>query len=499
MPHVHAIKTIQTLTEGVDQSLAIRKSHVKSCLQNLSTRKMDDKMSQLEPIIVDQEPDTMAFIPANPDYFIVGTYSLLPSPNNDDNGSVSSGDTEGNRVGSLQIFPLQSAVDQYSQNWPLLPLDRRDFQFGVYDLHFHPKDNTLLGVATSNAEILFFRVMLQKATSGILTAIKLVDAGKIVVEEPHDSDGRLAIITQFQFLDLNGAIAAALNRKDKIFIAATTQFGNTKLIKVATPPDVNGESMSGVLDSQDINIHKQSYDLEAWTVQVILAGSSGLWLLSGGDDSQLIASNILMSDNNEILHGTDTDLDLLTPTIQYTDTRNHDAGVVYIRSLGMIPSHPRLPTPDTPHRHHADYLIATGSYDENFRVFMFKPPTTDRPQPFFKLVSQIHLGGGVWRIIPLDFYDTQTGRDYILLVAAHTAGACIVRLTGIATNNDWVYVYTVEKWFTEGHNSIVYAVQAKRAVGSTNTWSIISASFYDKVICEWTWTDKDKERRAVKF
>jgi len=139
-------------------------------------------------------------------------------------------------------------------------------------------------------------------------------------------------------------------------------------------------------------------------------------------------------------------------------------------------------------------LFLTGSYDEHLRLFLLPSPSSHSRNPTLEHIGTIHLEGGVWRIILLDTYTTEAFvTNYLLLIAGHTAGAFIVRLTcKRGFYNDWEYVFEVEKQVTE-HESLVYAVAAKRDELVRGKWDVISTSFYDKKICNWDWIDEQKK------
>lgn len=437
---------------------------------------------------LDQEPDTIALIPNLPDYVVIGTYSLA-TESTDENKGVPAISNSGGRKGSLQILPFFSSrprPEERSASSADVSLARKDFPFGVYDVRFHPQYRGLLGVATSNAEILFFDVRIKYTPTGALESVDFAEIGKVLVEEPSPDESRLAIITQFRFLtSFEDTVQSSISESATIYLIATSQFGNTLLSEVVVGRPAIDDSTLQILDSQIMTIHQQSYNLEAWTALPIYADPSNLHILSGGDDNHLIVSSVHVPAEG-LSAGGSFDLDLLISRRVLADKRTHQAGIVDICSLNVGSFSSPSGLTDS-----SSFLVLTGSYDESLRLFRFSPSTPSHPKTEMILLSEIALGGGVWRIILMDAYDTQTGKDFILLVAAHTAGACIVRLSCAVTGNGEILGdFTVEKWFKEGHQSLVYAVIGKRHANKTNVWQVISASFYDRKICEWEWADQ---------
>ncbi|KAK4906540.1 hypothetical protein LTR66_017709 [Elasticomyces elasticus] len=179
---------------------------------------------------LDQEPDTVTIVPRAPDYLLLGTYSLVKNDSDET-------DAEQARKGSLQFLrfnaeqPESTGLSSVSSP----KLDRKDFDFGIYDLHFHPIYTGLLGVATSNAEILFYH------SQAKYTAQDLLVVGKIQVEECQPGQSP-AIITQFQFIvEAQDASSVTIHEHEPAFrtilLAATTQFGATKVMQVDLPTD----------------------------------------------------------------------------------------------------------------------------------------------------------------------------------------------------------------------------------------------------------------------
>ncbi|KAJ9663373.1 hypothetical protein H2198_000890 [Neophaeococcomyces mojaviensis] len=482
---------------------------------------------------LDQEPDTIAAIPRDSDFIVIGTYSLV----NESQGSGTS-----SRKGSLQVVPFSASTQL--QPHTNISLERLDFSFGVYDIHFHPRYPDLLGVATSDARILFYFLSRRHEDMNSSKGYAFIKLGAVLVEGPDESSGQLSIITQFQFLDWHMQVTEDTtgsgrdNQRD-ILLAATTQSGNTKLLKVTVPYPTHTPSSDFGIEhalpqdtpnssgAQILEVHKQSFDLEAWTVlpisykNVTKQSYQHLLLLSGGDDSHLIISHLRLP----YLRSSEIDLDMFDTNLLLTVKKAHQAGVVSICNLGPVqPLSWNQPHPEN-NSCARQWLILTGSYDETLRLFILGINHTDQdlPEPMlstrsFRLQAELNLGGGVWRIKLLDCYPTQvssplnasssingsrvTAIDYILLIAGHTSGAHIVRLTitePTTFNDELKCEFRIEKSFTEGHESLVYAVEARHAVplgetdnGQTDNarrWEIISASFYDKKVCNWEWMD----------
>lgn len=467
------------------------------------------------------EPDTVSFIPEFLDYVVVGTYSLSSKETQVDPSDAS---VEQQRHGTLQILPFSGSPTEANKSSPVEAIASYNLpNCGVYSVHFHPQHNNLLGAATSDARIYLFDISASPSSKSTHPDFTLTLLGSVVIENPEDNNGQVAIITQFQFLTLQ------VESESQIALVATSQFGNTKYISfdLGNGSSCEEEFKRAAIPSprcrvqQIQQIHQQAYNMEAWSVLVLdltsttPAVAAQQFILSGGDDNQLIVS--ARTDQASSTHPEHE-----SPVFHrvLTDRNTHTAGIVTITSLG--------PAPSNTHTH--THLLATGSYDECLRIFLFDPCS---PRPTLDLISQLHLPSGVWRITLLDQYrrsspepNTQQETNYILLVAGHTAGAFIVRLTiTLALTNSNLdpqqqqqYTETLtaklteQARFTLGHQSLVYSCVARLQAdpvdanvadktesksGSERIWQVLSCSFYDRVFCNWTWTDIEWPRTEL--
>lgn len=430
-------------------------------------------MTESKVRLLDQEPDCIAIVPEHPDYVIIGTYSLVKDSTNTSSATQ-------RRKGSVDVIPFDKAQASEVQ------LARLDFDFGIYDLQFHPIWRNELGMATSHGEMWFYRVKAEYDTRHEkLKSLSLELTWQVPVEPLHPYTGTVPIITQFSFLNLDEGATPIL--------AATSSFGKTRLVKAP----VGGHNP---ILSQNKLIHANRESIEAWaTTTVIDQENKKIYVISGDDISQLLISAVeanTISDTNAQI-----DVSALDSVLLFTNKRLHEAGIVSITNIGK---HPILPAEQTSKWANASgTLILTGSYDEHIRLFLFATPTNAEPMVKFEKLAELNLGGGVWRIISLDQYTTHEGNEheYILLIAGHFGGALIVRLSisrDDARDSDWEYDFHIEKRF-EGHGEegLVYAVAGKQDKINARKWDVISASFYDKKICNWDWIDEEKPKALV--
>jgi diphthamide biosynthesis protein 7 len=257
-------------------------------------------------------------------------------------------------------------------------------------------------------------------------------------------------------------------------------------------------------------IATQHHDLEAWCMTFGLDSdesqhppskdddeTKALTTISGGDDMRLHSG-----------HGRIPATTIPSPSLSddsppgsmiFQDRRIHTAGVTALLPL-------------------TSNLLITGSYDDHIRLLHIPSTssTTDggserrgpmRPQ----VLAELQLGGGVWRIKFLEEGDTNSTyiepwklqrRSILLLVSCMHAGTRISRLVQTTTGDaggEGEWEFRIEAQFTE-HKSMNYGSDVQpssiaeggqgnipEGVRQTQRRTIVSTSFYDKLLCLWRW------------
>ena len=245
-------------------------------------------------------------------------------------------------------------------------------------------------------------------------------------------------------------------------------------------------------------------ELETWCVAISMPidGTMGSMIYAGSDDSVLrftsIETYIIVEPIEEadmarptIKSGhTDESRDTMLwktsyiagpdmivkpPATQWMIKKQHDAGVTAILPL--------------PWSRLGCGLIVTGSYDEHVRVFLMTNPHGNhiwRPAP--RLLSELKLGGGVWRlhVIKVVVGDLEEGQDFRkvtaeILASCMQAGPKVIRV--IAHGPDSSRIEMVHEF---DNHELNYASHCRtRADGVVE---FATTSFYDKKLHWWTWT-----------
>lgn len=459
--------------------------------------------------------------PANPDYMIVGTYALLKP---DDQG-VSASQV---RTGSISVVPL-AAVFKPAYPGAVPPLlDEKSLNAAVLDIHFHPSDPTLLGVATSDAYVSFFRLTKRGDVLARRIEMHLDCLGSICVAEAN-VHGEIPLITSFCWLP--GLITDRVGSEEYCIVsfAATISDGGVKIVRALTPANALDDQTSylygsaRVLESENLGEHTQ----EAWTiastsVTTTLSNSGGIsriLALSGGDDSALIATSVDLNptltlvrhypaekptipssfgdhqqaqplDNNL----SSTSLFASQPILLWTDRKTHTAGVVAILPLSIHLTSNTIP-------------LLTGSYDEHIRLFLL-----DSASPILKrsLVLEKKLGGGVWRLKLMHeattcLTDNGTRYKALILASCMHGGVRILCLTytpptansssspAASATSGWQMAIVAK--FTKGHKSMNYGSDFRAEQDEDGKrrgeYTVVSTSFYDKAVCVWRFVDED--------
>jgi diphthine methyl ester acylhydrolase len=474
--------------------------------------------------------------PAYPDYMVVGTYALLKAGEQ----GVSVGQV---RTGSISVVPVAVGFKPVYPGAVAPFLDEKCLNAAVLDIHFHPSDNTFLGVAMSNAKVTFFRLVKHANVLARRLEMRLVLLGSVEVAEPNEH-GETPLITSFCWLpgSFYTRKAGAYDHHTVSF-AATVSNGDVKIVRaevagvgIDLDPRVTtakSEIKSVLAESVDVGKHSE----EAWTVTTTtissitssLADVDKLLILSGGDDSALIAttaypspmpaidlpsvrqpasSGPYLQEQSAILPPdmppNHPPLFRCEPFHLWTDRKTHTAGVVAILPLSQPPNSSTIP-------------ILTGCYDEHIRLFLLETasPTLKR-----NLILEKNLGGGVWRLklmhessttpitptTPTTSPSLKTQNTALILASCMHAGVRILRLTHTSPQDSSSDV-DAQGWsidilakFTRGHESMNYGSDFRAEVDEhgkrTGEYTIVSTSFYDKAVCVWKFVDEEKAARG---
>lgn len=439
--------------------------------------------------IIHQPPSCIEFCPANSSIFVVGTYKLDERQESNN----AEGTTSQWRSGRVEVYQIrrQNLSPEFGVSQCI---DKYDFpDCAVLDLHFWSQDHTFFAVCTSTSQIIFLRlegVEHDSAERSIQPSLSLSKAGSLQIGQDDT-----VLATSFAWNPQPTTIDS-----DLISVAVAFSSGEVKLLTIwrETKSESGGHYDFHILFEASIDA---AHTLEAWSVAFADLSSSEKHetiLLTGGDDSTLACHSIK----------TDLDSGAVSPAQIFRDYKTHTAGVTAI-----------LPILDANQVSPGTRTFVTGSYDEHLRVF-----TMEECLPYKrKVVVDISLGGGVWRLGKLSEslrQDCEGGHvcSVLILASCMHAGVRIIRIIRRQPKQEgenWcTWEIDVIGQFIKGHESMCYgadcvSVQALPGSQATDLMScrqqsgsphhdedprrdfvVVSTSFYDKKICVWSFHDE---------
>lgn len=327
----------------------------------------------------------------------------------------------------------------------------------MFDLHFNPRDPSLLAVAGSSGCVALFKVSV--VASGEETIAPL---WTLPVHKYSSSPALFLAWTPRDWLPQDKPDGFAVTFSD----GQTTVFG--------TDGEITAQEK--IVELGTFNARE---NIEVWFVALATfqnggetTSSSKVPFLFTGDDFGSLHTRRFEVQNSRN-EGEDDEQKTLPPVILDHDdrARHHTAGVTSILPL------PLPLVDDAP-------LLLTGSYDEYLRIYH----TTRRG----RVLTELCLGGGVWRLQMLKAENTTQGSGldsqewrFLILASCMHGGTRVVRVSGDG-KSQWGIEVLAE--FTE-HESMNYASDAwKGGQGEKEKESnllCLSSSFYDRRVCIW--------------
>lgn len=451
---------------------------------------------------------------------ILGTYQLEESTRS--------------RHGSLEFWLL--VPDSIDENTLYIPKDdtksfdkssmrkigQLNTESSILDVKLHPADPNILISAQSTGEIIIWKFQdLAGYAKHTLESLEAIDnipsvndketSTKEIEDAPNSEDSVVKKETEkdqeeeeeenefYQYTDpsLVMTLKSGLSNNFKypaIPLVSSTHHSVTDndpdilVLSLAISPVHSHSTLSATLTTGDIAICHLSYpELDFSVVRTIHeAHSLEAWisnfhhlndnlLFSGGDDAVLAAHDLRIKESGG--NSSDDDEDAFNIAmgigggssngVTVWKARNiHSAGVTSIMPL----------TSTNPNSN--PYILWTGGYDDNLKTVDIRA-IDGKIHSYMKprAVSEMNLGGGVWKLIP-----NPANEDTVLACCMYGGARLLKRNAAFSTVEDLSNdePATVVKSLTEGHKSMVYG-------GSwINRDTVLTCSFYDKSIQIWT-------------
>ncbi|THW58286.1 WD40 repeat-like protein [Aureobasidium pullulans] len=381
----------------------------------------------IQSLVLDLPPSCIEFCPVARDYFVVGTYFLEKKEQEAtaEDTAENNNDEESEEVEKKPQTRTGSLILFIIDGDKVIQVSTTQTPYAILDIHFSPHDPTLLAVAGSTGCVQLFNL---QSTS---------------------SSASLQPLSTYQYFDPSTLVLSlAWHPTMHSILGVTTSPGQVYLVDTSLPAaEVEGTA-------KEILAH----DLEAWTLSF---SSSGTSIYSGGDDATLRFSGLASSLTSTIIPTSNEDDEQEEQQYlpSWQDRRSHQAGVTAI-----------LPLPSE-----QDTLI-TGSYDDNIRVLY--APLQGRKQ----VLAEENLEGGVWRLKMLRAEGEKS--RYTVLASCMHAGARIVEVKK-DEGGEWT-IEVLAKF--EEHKSMNYGSDVQPGSENGGEQTIISTSFYDKLLCLWRFT-----------
>ncbi|KAJ5692501.1 hypothetical protein N7462_001924 [Penicillium macrosclerotiorum] len=385
-------------------------------------------------IFLDQPPSCLEFCPEIPDHFVVGTYLLSETKNED-------GDIQQAKTGGVQLWKLDITTKVLSL------VQRVSLPYAVFDLHFHPRDRNKFAIVTSTGCVSLFNVSTSPPT-----------IHQVWTKQVHEDTSIPALFlawTPESWCSGSKADGFAVTFSD----SRTVVFGSEDALTDATALVEWGSFEA-----------KQM--IEVWFVALaaIPVSSQGIeekkdivpFMFTGNDFGSLHTRRF----ESHLSKEQNYDEPLAPLLLDHDDrARHHTAGVTSILPLPV----PLLD--DAP-------VLLTGSYDEGLRVYH----ATRRGD----VLAEQSLGGGVWRLQLLNTVQVESEHHFLILASCMHAGTRVVRVIqkGQAQDSDWSIEVLAE--FTE-HESMNYASDVCKGEAQASSELVcVSSSFYDRRVCVWS-------------
>ncbi|KAG6056978.1 hypothetical protein E4U32_005437 [Claviceps aff. humidiphila group G2b] len=417
-------------------------------------------MNNLKPIAstahvtLDLPPSCVQFCPSDDRFFVVGTYNLEKDSAQTRSVAVDRNSHEEedltfsapqSRNGSLLLF----LIDGSSLNLVQTELQPS----ALLDLRFHRSctgTQSILAVVSSTGSLSIYGLDPQRSPAlRQLATSRCEDLGEEVL-----------------FLQCNWHPSLSNT------IAVTTSTGLARLLHLDVSWRIDGWTNLGIQNS-----------LEAWSISLADSNNQGqdnaarsTMIYCGGDDSTLRYTSCSWP----------KDADKTEVHMAYSPVSirgQHNAGVTAI-----------LPLPyRTPDR---GRIVLSGSYDDHLRVFAIHDLHESYGAKKVRLLCEINLGGGVWRLNLIDAHCSEPVTAAIteirVLASCMHAGA---RIVTISTRDGQSWEASVLGRFEE-HESMNYAsdfIKASQGRGLR----CVSTSFYDKLLCLWEYEQPNCRDRCT--
>ncbi|XP_058455272.1 diphthine methyltransferase isoform X2 [Malaya genurostris] len=333
------------------------------------------------------------------------------------------------------ITTLHSYDTEYSADsveWCPHRPHRNLFACGTYQLDENETNNCGSSHAVRKGRLLLFSYNIENNS---LTLKQTIETSAILDQKWHQQIPSVAVVNASgEVVMFNLSLEEQLTKIDILSIPITDGGSDQLALSIdwtkqgdrALVSDSNGGISIIRTDKCGMRIQNRwtAHAFEAWTCAFDKANDNVVY--TGGDDAVLCV------------------YDIRCLNVTVAKNKSHSAGITSLLAF-----------------HHVEHLLATGSYDDNLRIF----DTRYMKSP----ANQINLGGGVWRIKSNHHQPDQ------ILCACMYHNFSIINL-----HSDRSIVLDTE--YNE-HNSICYGCDWSYNSNESESKYFATCSFYDHKLC----------------
>ncbi|TLD32811.1 hypothetical protein PspLS_01257 [Pyricularia sp. CBS 133598] len=431
-------------------------------------------IKSLTSVRLPMEPACLELCPAHPEYLVIGSWHLIKDDHHagtqareQDEGDGPAGDHQGAATSERQRH--MGRVDLYLIQGEQVDLVQTDEHpdSAIWDVQFQRHDGRadIFAAGSSAGTVSIYKVSAPSPADNNKASLrKLSVVGPIGGED----DGEVMITKCYwhpTILDL---------------LAVSTLAGEVHLIRLDGKDDL----------FKPLSVTRVSaleHTEPAWTVALSpqVATREGtddrvFTVYSGGDDMAFRYASVAMrgpaSPAEEAAAPTTFDDALFAPAKKSW----HMAGVVSILPLPIT-----LPSDGS-------QIVVTGSYDDHVRVCAVRPLHETYGMATARVLAELHLGGGAWRLRVMEMIADPSGTSWRLRILAPcmSVGSRVVEICGADDSQEWT-IKILGSWCEEaaGASMLNYGsdVQPRRA-GAGNVeekFTCVSSNFYGKMLYLW--------------
>ncbi|TLS22887.1 uncharacterized protein PpBr36_06699 [Pyricularia pennisetigena] len=433
-------------------------------------------IKSLTSVQLPMEPACLEFCPARPEYLIIGSWHLIKDDHHDgiqarekDEGDDPAGSNQGAACNEKQRH--MGRVDLYRIQGEQVDLVQTDEhpESAIWDVQFQRHDGRadVFAAGSSAGTVSIYKVLAPSPADDPNTALrKLSVVGPITAGDGDDGE---VMITK-----------CCWHPTIPDLLAVSTLAGEVHLIWLDGKDDC-------FTTLSVTRVSALAHTEPAWTVALspqvtTLEGTNDrvFTVYSGGDDMAFRYASVAMGAVGYPAEGAAAtprtfDDALFSPAKKSW----HMAGVVSILPLPIT-----LPSDGS-------QIVVTGSYDDHVRVCAVRPLHETHGLATARVLAELHLGGGAWRLRVMEMVANPGGSSWRLRILAPcmSVGSRMLEICGADDRQDWT-IRVLGSWCDEAagaSNMLNYGsdVQPRRVDADDERFTCVSSSFYGKMLYLW--------------